>query len=97
MAGRRVYGFVNTHLLVSLVLALILTFGWATFAYAQTSSDTQYGSPTASGGAAGHSAVAAISVLPSTGGPMIPFAVLGGLALCAAGVLAIRRTRNSAD
>lgn len=121
MADRRAYRFVGNHLIAALILALVLTLGWTTFAYAQTSSGTQYGSRTASGetaihelssGASSASASAGVSsasvsavgssggtgitgVLPNTGGPMIPFAVLGGLALCTTGLLVIRRLRTN--
>jgi hypothetical protein len=91
------------HLLILLATMLTVLLTWTTVAYAQTSNDAQYGSPTASGEAAiaeagvssaassaSASASASPGVLPSTGGPLVQLVALGAFAAASTGLLVLR-------
>lgn len=93
---------IGARLALLLTVALMLVFSWTAVAYAQTSADEAYGSPTQSGEVAiaeiegpGAAVAAAESppsgVLPETGGPLLPLVALGVFALSATGLIAIRR------
>lgn len=88
-----------------LILALVTTLfvGWSATANAQTSFDSQYGDPIASGqeaiessGAASETGAAAVAgVLPDTGGSMFFFLALGVLALSSTGLLVLRHNSRA--
>ncbi len=98
----------SVRLILSVILTLVLVFGWAAAAYAQSPAETQYSSSTASGeaaitasdvssasGASEVAAAAGITALPSTGGlAVLPIAGLATLMLGAAGLVTLRRTNN---
>ena len=95
---KTISAFMGARLVLALVLVLALAFGSPAVAYAQTSFNAQYGSPTAAGEAAiaasGPSSAAspATGVLPATGGTLLPLVGLGTLVLSCAGLLALRRS-----
>jgi hypothetical protein len=95
----------NVRLTLLVVVMLTMLLGWTAAAHAQSSRDAQYRSPTASGEAAiaasdlsgsasasssAGASASASGVLPSTGGPALQLAVLGGIALTSTGLLILR-------
>ena len=98
----------NVSTVLLLIVTLILLTSSVTAAYAQTSREAQYDSPTASGeaaiqaselsgveGSAGASSASAgvTGVLPSTGGPLVQLIAVAALALSSTGLLVLRQYR----
>ncbi len=79
------FRFRAAHTVIGFALVVALTLLWAAVALAEGSSGNQYGAPTGPQGIVG----GALSVLPSTGGPLLIVAI-AGLALTCTGLALLR-------